>query len=88
MVASYINEACGGNYDIGIILDALETYIAPLRGDITWGYDLNNFMAAHMKCHPKYVKELHTAGKKPSEILEILDRIPGDKKLIFDKSEL
>ena len=88
MVASYINEAYGGKYDIGIILDAIESYVAPLRGVVAWGYNLNHFIASYMKCHPKYVEELHAVGKKPSEILKVLGGIPNEKKLVFDKTVL
>ena len=88
MVAPYMNQICGGKYDIGIILDAIESYVAPLRGEITWGYNLYNFIAAYMKCHPKYVEELFAAGKKPSQILAILGGIPSEKKLVFDKTVL
>ena len=51
LLASYLNEHCGANYNIPILLDTIEKYIEPLCQDIHWGYDLPMFVCGTEHAH-------------------------------------
>lgn len=51
LLASYINEHHGGNYNIGALLDTIQTYLDPIRENIHWGYDLPMFVCGTEHAH-------------------------------------
>lgn len=51
LLADYINKHCGGHYDIPKLLWTIDTYIAPVLGDIHWGYDLPMFICGTTHSH-------------------------------------
>ena len=38
LIADYLNDYGEGVYDIDYIMDAIQDYIAPLKGEAEWGY--------------------------------------------------
>lgn len=87
LLAMYLNEHCGKNYDISQMLEAIETSIMEIYNRVHWGYNLFYYVAASNKVHPNYVSYLmnkHTLSIK--SINEILKRIEGPKKLLYDKN--
>lgn len=89
LLAMYMNEHCGKQYDINQILEAIETNILEIYNRIHWGYNLFYYLAASNKVHPNYVSYLmnqHTLSIK--SVNEILKKITDDKKLLYDKNHI
>ena len=51
LIASYLNEHHGANYNIPVLLDTIQKYIDPLRDHIHWGYDLPMFVCGTEHAH-------------------------------------
>lgn len=87
LLAMYLNENCGKNYDVSQMLEAIETSILELQKKVPWGYNLFYYVAASNKCHPNYVSYLinkHTLSIR--SVNEILKKIEEPKKLLYDKA--
>jgi len=88
LVAMYMNEWCGKNYDINQIQEAIDIDITKEFTKKEWGYRPLFYISALHDCHPNYVTQL--LDKKTlsiKQINEILEKIPdeNDKKLLYDK---
>ena len=51
LIASYLNVHQGADYNIPTLLDTIQRYIEPLRGNIHWGYDLPMFVCGTEHAH-------------------------------------
>ena len=51
LLASYLNEHHGAQYNIPVLLDTIQKYIDPLRDHIHWGYDLPMFVCGTEHAH-------------------------------------
>ena len=88
LIAMYMNEFCGKNYDINQIQEAIDVDITKEFNKKEWGYRPLYYISALHDCHPNYVTQL--LDKKTlsvKQINEILEKIPAenDKKLLYDK---
>lgn len=86
LIAMYLNENYGKNYDISQLLEAIDTNIMNIYREKYWGYNLLYFLAASNDCHPSYISYL--LDKKTlsvKAINEIVAQIPHNKKLDYDK---
>ncbi len=86
LIAMYMNEYCGRNFNIQQIHEAIDVDILKEFEKKTWGYNFEYYIAALNDCHPSYVQYLldkRTLSVK--SINEILSSIDTDKKLSFDK---
>lgn len=86
LLAMYLNENFGKNYDIAEILDIIDMKIMSLASQYKWGYQLPFYISALNDCHPNYVNYL--LGKNlltVKNIHNIVSKIDETKKLIFDK---
>jgi 4-hydroxy 2-oxovalerate aldolase len=89
LLAMYMNDNFGGNYDISQILEAADINILDIFKQTPWGYQLKYFVAASNDCHPNYVSFLldkQTLSIK--QINEILRRISEQKKLLYDQKHI
>jgi len=87
LLATYVNENFGWRYHVSPLLEAIDANVMPLYNAYHWGYSLKAFMAASNDCHPNYVNYLvdkRTLSMK--SVGEILQRLEGDKKLLYDKN--
>ncbi|MCM1174208.1 MAG: aldolase catalytic domain-containing protein [Blautia sp.] len=55
LIADYLVRKRNGDYDIDRILDAIDTYLVPIKNDYEWGYSIPAFMAGIYKSHPNNV---------------------------------
>ena len=46
LIADYCNDYTGKTYDIDYMMDAIQDYIAPLKGAPEWGYTPAYFLSA------------------------------------------
>lgn len=87
LIAMHMNERYGKNYHISQILEAIDTNISNFYTSATWGYNMFYFLAASNDCHPNYVSFLmNKRTLSVKSINEILMKLQGEKKLLFDKS--
>lgn len=88
LVAMYMNERCGKQYDINQLQEAIDVDITKEFVKNQWGYRPLYYVSALNECHPNYVTQL--LNKKTlsiKQINEILSKLPteNDKNLLYDK---
>lgn len=86
LLAMYLNDAFGTNYDINQYLEIFDTDLSQIYKEHYWGYNYNFYISAMQKCHPNYVQYL--LDKKTltiTDINSILSNIPQDIKLLYSK---
>ena len=86
LVAMHMNQKYSKHYNIPQMLEAIDSNIMNFYQPATWGYNLFFYLAASNDCHPNYVADL--MNKKTlsiKSINELLSRLEGDKKLLYDK---
>lgn len=86
LIAMHMNQKYGKDYKISQMLEAIDVNIMNFCQPTTWGYNLFFYLAASNDCHPNYVADL--MNKKTlsiKSINELLSRLEGEKKLIYDK---
>lgn len=87
LIAMYLNENYGKNYDMSQLLEAIDTNILNIYKEKYWGYNLLYFLSASNDCHPSYISYL--LDKKTlsvKAINQIVADIPEEKKLNYDKA--
>jgi 4-hydroxy 2-oxovalerate aldolase len=86
LIAMYMNEFCGRNFNINQIQEAIDVDIIKEFDKKSWGYNFEYYIAALNDCHPSYVQYL--LDKKTlsvKSVNEILSKIKIEKKLSYDK---
>ena len=87
LTADYLNETCGGHYDIDELMDAIQDHIAPIKGQPEWGYTPAYFLSARYNLHRNYAEHYLAKGdltnRDINHILSVLDR---SKATAFDKA--
>ena len=89
LIAMYMNHRMGKSYGISQFLEAIDSNISAFYQSATWGYNMFYFLAASNDCHPNYVSYLlqkQTLSVK--SINDILGRLEGEKKLLYDKNTI
>ncbi|MBD5548925.1 MAG: 3-hydroxy-3-methylglutaryl-CoA lyase [Lachnospiraceae bacterium] len=87
LVAMHMNNALGKHYHISQILEAIDANISQFYHPATWGYNMFYYIAAFNDCHPEYVSYLmHKRTLSIKSMNEILGKLRGEEKLLYDKS--
>lgn len=82
-----LNETFGKQYAIDQVLETIDACILPIYAKVEWGYKLRFFLSASNACHPNYVTWLLSKKSLPiADVNQILNRIPQEKKLDYDKA--
>ena len=85
LIADYANEYLDKIYDIDYMMDAINDYIEPLKGESNWGYTPAYFLSAHFNLHRNYAEHFLKKGDLTTkDINHILSRIDSNKKTVFD----
>lgn len=85
LIADYLNDYTGSNYDIDFMMDAIHDYIAPLKGISEWGYTPAYFLSARYNLHRNYAEHYLKKGDLTHrDINHILSRFEDNKKTAFD----
>lgn len=87
LISMHMNHSLRTNYQISQILEAIDSNILQFYQPATWGYNMFYYLAASNDCHPNYVTDLmdkRTLSVK--SINEILGKLEGEKKLLYDKN--
>lgn len=87
LLTMHLNSYYGKAYDINQLLEIVDTDLMPIYQKCYWGYKYNFYISALQACHPSYVQYL--LDKKTlsvSSVNELLEMIPSEKKLLYDKA--
>lgn len=87
LLAMYLNENHGKQYDIDQILEIIDVNIMRIYRKHYWGYSLLFFLAASNDCHPNYISYLlnkNTLSVK--SINDIARMIEPGKRLDYDQA--
>lgn len=86
LVAMYLNNKFSKNYNIDIMLEAIEESVMDIYNKTPWNYKLFFYLSAANRCHPNYVsfyqKKENLSISKLNDILGEIE--PEDKKLLYD----
>ena len=86
LVAMHMNHKYAKSYDISQMLEAIDASVRHFNCQPVWGYSLFYYISALHECHPNYVEYLmSTRSLSVKQIGEILDRLQGKKKLLYDR---
>lgn len=87
LIADYCNDYTGKTYDIDYMMDAIQDYIAPLKGEPNWGYTPAYFLSARFNLHRNYAEHYLKKGDLTiRDINHILARFDDNKKTAFDST--
>lgn len=85
LLADYLNDVTYRSYDIDYLLDAIQDYIAPIKGQAEWGYTPAYFLSARYNLHRNYAEHYLDKGDlNHRDINQILSRFDTSKKTAFD----
>ena len=85
LIADYLNDYADKNYDIDYMMDALQDYIAPIKGEVHWGYTPAYFLSAKFNLHRNYAEHYLKKGDLTNrDINHILSRFDAKKATVFD----
>ncbi len=85
LVAHYLNQKHGRNYEFDQLLDAADEFIGGFKQDHPWGYSLPAFMAGIYQAHPNNVIYLTSKFRLASkDIRKILSLIEEPKRQRYD----
>ena len=85
LIADYLNDYTDKTYDIDYLMDAIQDNIAPIRGEVQWGYTPAYFLSAHFNLHRNYAEHYLKKGDLTNrDINHILARIDRSKATAFD----
>ena len=86
LITGYINRTIRSRYQVGDVLDIYDEYIAPLRREYQWGYNMAYHLAAVHACHPNYAAFLLNKQTLTMQDTEnILRSIPKASRVEFEK---
>lgn len=85
LIADYCNDYTGKAYDIDYLMDAIQDYIAPIKGQPEWGYTPAYFLSARFNLHRNYSEHYLKKGDLTNkDINHILSQFDPLKKTAFD----
>lgn len=86
LVAKYLNNKYDFNYNIDLLLVAIEESIKEEYQKNRWDYKTLFFMSANKKVHPSYLCFFENKGNLSKvKINKLLDKLSDDKKLLYDE---
>ena len=85
LIADYCNDYAAKAYDIDYLMDAIQDYIAPIKGQSEWGYTPAYFLSARFNLHRNYAEHYLKKGDLTNkDINHILSQFDASKKTAFD----
>ena len=89
LITQYINKNIDSRYDVTMVMDIYDEYIAPIRREAEWGYTIPYHIAASHVCHPNYAAYLLNKRTLTMRDIEtIIQSIPPESKVLFDKKRI
>lgn len=85
LIVDYLVRKKGFDYDVDLILDMIDRYLANYKDNGVWGYSIPAFMAGIYRAHPNniiYLTQKYRLNSK--DIKYILSAIDEDKRQRYD----
>lgn len=87
LITQYINKNIASRYDVTMVMDIYDEYIAAIRKKYEWGYTMPYHIAANNVCHPNYAAYLiNKQTLTMKDIEKIIQSIPDAYKVLYDRS--
>ena len=85
LIADYLNDYSDNSYDIDYLMDAIQEYISPLKGETQWGYTPAYYLSAKFNLHRNYAEHYLKKGDLTNrDINHILSRFDRKKATAYD----
>lgn len=85
LIADYLNDNYDCKYDVNYMLDAIQDYIAPIKGESQWGYTPAYFLSARYNLHRNYAEYYLKKGDLTTrDINYLLSQFDSSKATVFD----
>lgn len=85
LIAEHLNECDDAKYDIDSMMDAIQDYIAPLKGQTQWGYTPAYFLSAKYNLHRNYAEHFLSKGDLTNRNINfLLSQIESQYATVFD----
>ena len=86
LITQYINKNIESRYDVTMVMDIYDEYIATIRKEHEWGYTMPYHIAASNVCHPNYASYLiNRQTLTMKDIERIIQSIPEEYKVLYHK---
>lgn len=86
LITQYINKNISSRYDVTMVMDIYDEYIAAIRKEFEWGYSVPYHIAASNVCHPNYAAYLiNKQTLTMKDIEKIIQLIPKEYKILYDQ---
>lgn len=85
LIVDFLTRKYNYDYDIDIILDAIDRYLFPIKKQVDWGYSIPAFMAGIYRAHPNniiYLTEKYRLNSK--DIKYIISAIDEKTRQRYD----
>ncbi len=85
LIVDYLVRKKEYDYNIDLILDTIDCYLAPYKSNYSWGYSIPAFMSGIYKAHPNniiYLTQKYRLSNR--DIKYILSGIDDKKRLSYD----
>lgn len=86
LITQYINRNIAMRYDVTMLMDIYDEYIAGIRKNFEWGYSVPYHIAASNVCHPNYASYLiNKQTLTMKDIEKIIRSIPEEYRILYDR---
>lgn len=85
LLAGYLNRFCHKDYNLNVIMDAIDIYMTTFISEYEWGYSIPFFLSGTYCAHVNniaYLKKSHRTTN--ADIKGVLESMPVDKRLVYD----
>ena len=87
LITQYINRKIASRYDVTMVMDIYDEYIAAIRKEFEWGYAVPYHIAASSVCHPNYASYLlNKQTLTMNDIKRIIHSIPEEYRILYNQS--
>lgn len=85
LVANYLNRKQNGNYDMNVIMDAIDTYMQNFQSNYTWGYSTPYFIAGMYCTHVNNISYLLDNHRtRAVDMRNIVESLSAEDRLKYD----
>lgn len=86
LITQYINRNISSRYDVTMVMDIYDEYIAAIRKQYEWGYALPYHIAAIHVCHPNYASYLlNKQTLTMKDIEKIIQSVPAEFRMLYQE---
>lgn len=86
LITQYINHNISSKYDVTMVMEIYDEYIAGIRKEFEWGYALPYHIAASHVCHPNYASYLlNKQTLTMKDIEKIIQTVPKEYRMLYQE---